>query len=96
MIRAYVDGKRYGCPASLILTRATDPHALTLLKRFRDEVLSRSALGRAIIDLYYFWGPAISDILQENDLLRKGATGILRGILPVVEKILTFSNAPVS
>ncbi|MCX8044676.1 MAG: hypothetical protein N3B18_11220, partial [Desulfobacterota bacterium] len=43
-----------------------DPEALTLLRRFRDEVLAATEEGRALINLYYGVSPWLVTLLDRN------------------------------
>jgi hypothetical protein len=42
-----------------------DCHELQVLRRFRDDVLLESAMGRAMVDLYYEVAPAIAAKLAD-------------------------------
>jgi hypothetical protein len=44
---------------------------LGVLRKFRDAVLSRSPLGRRLIDLYYQYSPALSRTMPRHEVLRK-------------------------
>ena len=40
---------------------------LNILRGFRDEVLSKTPAGQAIIRLYYEWSPAIVTAMEEDE-----------------------------
>lgn len=46
------------------------PHVLAL-RHFRDTKLKKSNLGRAFVQLYYFAGPPVADVIAESELLRR-------------------------
>jgi hypothetical protein len=53
---------------------------LEALRRFRDEVLAKSALGRAAIQAYYSLSPAAVDLIEDNAFLQE-KVGALAGWL---------------
>lgn len=59
-------------PACFVATVAFGPDApeLTVLRRFRDDVLSRSMSGRAFISLYYRHGPALAAVVEARPGLK--------------------------
>jgi len=50
--------------------QSNDNRQLALFREFRDRVLLTSAHGKALVDAYYTYGPAIAVALNENELLR--------------------------
>jgi hypothetical protein len=42
-----------------------------LLRNFRDTVLSKTAEGQALIELYYRWSPILAQAIREDDQLRE-------------------------
>ena len=59
------------------------------LYRFRDEVLSRTELGRAYTDLYYQHAAEVTQLLKRNPRLAlKVATSVASG-LPYVRRVLS-------
>jgi hypothetical protein len=56
------------CPAELIYGK--DSAEVQQLRHFRDNVLSKTPQGRAIIELYYDWSPAMVKAMQEAAALR--------------------------
>ena len=79
---AKVNGKQYGCP--LIFVLGEDSNELDLLRRFRDEVLCKTPIGRNIIKLYYQWSPAIVEAMEENKIFREKIREIIDGFLPII------------
>lgn len=51
-----------------------DSEEVELLRKYRDEVLSKTPEGRKIIRLYYEWSPVIVELLEEDTLLREYLT----------------------
>jgi hypothetical protein len=58
-----------------------------LLRRFRDSVLQKTVLGELAVEAYYTFGPAVSGVVGESDLLRTTARSILD---PIVERVRGF------
>ncbi len=55
-----------------------------MLRRFRDLMLRKTALGELAVETYYTFGPALSGLIGESDLLRATARDALE---PVVSKV---------
>ncbi len=60
-----------------------------MLRRFRDGVLQRSVLGELAVEAYYTFGPAVSGLVGESDLLRATARSFLG---PVVDRVRRFKH----
>jgi uncharacterized repeat protein (TIGR01451 family) len=46
-----------------------DPHVMEL-RRFRDNVLMKSGIGRSFVSMYYRYSPPIADVIAGNETLR--------------------------
>lgn len=55
-----------------------------MLRRFRDNMLQQTVLGQLAVDAYYTFGPAVSGVVGESDLLRATARSFLD---PVVDRV---------
>lgn len=55
-----------------------------LLRRFRDNLLRRTALGELAVETYYTFGPSVAGVVGESDLLRETARDLLA---PVVQRV---------
>jgi hypothetical protein len=58
-----------------------------MLRRFRDGVLQKTVLGELAVEAYYTFGPAVSGVVGESDLLRATARSFLD---PIVERVRGF------
>jgi hypothetical protein len=57
---------------------------VTLLRQFRDAMLSDSVLGQLAVSTYYTFGPAVSGVVGESDLLRATSRTLLAPVVRVV------------
>jgi len=83
------------CPATVALER--EEYNLSLLRKFRDEVLAEDVLGEEYIDLFYHHAPEISWLLLRDAELRSRTSHLLRMLLPQIRSLLegyevTFTN----
>jgi hypothetical protein len=60
-----------------------------MLRRFRDGVLQRTVLGELAVEAYYTFGPAVSGLVGESDLLRATARSFLG---PIVDRVRRFQH----
>jgi len=72
-------GRAGVCPAELIYGK--NSQEVQQLKNFRDNVLSKTAQGRAIIKLYYDWSPAVVKGMKEAAALKEEVKKSLDGVL---------------
>jgi hypothetical protein len=57
---------------------------VSVLRAFRDSMLSRSILGELAVEAYYTFGPAMAGVIGESDVLRATARVALT---PVIERV---------
>jgi hypothetical protein len=57
---------------------------LRILRKFRDEVLSKTPLGQEIIRLYYEWSPAIAKAMEEDEEFREDVKEMIDAVLGLV------------
>jgi len=88
VIHATVDGVRYGynCPAALAL--GADSNDLDILRKFRDEVLSKTSVGQEMIELYYQLSPAIVKAMREDKKFKVAVQEMIEEILPLLRKTI--------
>ncbi|MEZ4362613.1 MAG: fibronectin type III domain-containing protein [Kofleriaceae bacterium] len=62
---------------------------VSMLRRFRDSMLSSSVLGQLAVSAYYTFGPAVAGVVGESELLRSTARAALD---PVVSRVGTLTR----
>jgi len=67
------------CPAEVMFQG--EPETLNQLRKFRDQVLSKTPAGKTFIKLYYRFAPEISALLSANQELRLQARTALKRLL---------------
>ena len=79
------------CPEDWCSARTAlnnDPEKIDTLRRFRDEVLSKTPLGREYITLYYRWSPVVVQMMQEDEELKEEVQILLEELLPLIKEML--------
>jgi len=66
----------------------SDQTKIETLRRFRDEVLAKTPVGREYIRLYYQWSPAIVQAMEEDEELKAEVKELIEELLPLIEKTL--------
>ncbi|MCK5422614.1 MAG: hypothetical protein KAJ08_10640 [Deltaproteobacteria bacterium] len=70
------------CPSEEIYGEYTEE--TELLRKFRDEVISKTPAGQEFIKLYYQWSPSIVIPMRGDKTFKKQVKGIIDGILPLI------------
>jgi uncharacterized repeat protein (TIGR01451 family) len=69
--------------ATAIYGSDSHPYIKTL-REFRDDVLMRSAWGKELVDFYYRHSPPVACFIEEHDLARKLAAGIITPLVLII------------
>ena len=64
-----------------------------LLRKFRNEVLSKNQLGRSFIEMYYHYSPALAEWAWDKPLVRAFALHFLAPLEMIAWTILKFTQA---
>jgi outer membrane protein assembly factor BamB len=72
------------CPVTFALREDSREGDLTILRRFRDEVLTKTPEGQEVIKLYYQWGPMIVDVMEKDEEFKKDITETIDGVLELI------------
>ena len=59
-----------------------------MIRRYRDEVLSKSPVGREIIELFYEWSPTVSQAIEEDEEFRQEVKELIDEMLPMIEEVV--------
>jgi hypothetical protein len=57
---------------------------LVLLREFRNDLLSQSAIGQEFIKLYYQWSPLIVKVMQEDEEFKEEVRELLDRVLMLI------------
>jgi hypothetical protein len=60
------------------------PKVITL-RRFRDRVLTKNSLGRAVIRLYYHLGPSLAAVISRNNRLKTAVKSVLEQMTLILQ-----------
>lgn len=82
----FINSKSVSCPATTALKEDSREKDLRILRKFRDEVLSKTPAGQKLIRLYYAWSPVIVEAMEADENFMKQVQKIFDGIMPLVEK----------
>jgi len=83
-------------PASCLMeTVVKDQDILSMLRTFRDEVLSTSPGGREIIELYYYLSPTVVTMVKQDETFKEVVREMLEAILPLVKISLDIQDVGV-
>jgi hypothetical protein len=72
------------CPASAVL--GADDHQLDTLRKFRDQVMAKSMMGKKMIRLYYSYSEMLTAALAVNPCFKICAAIALDAVMPFIEK----------
>ncbi len=59
---------------------------MKLLRYFRDHVLNTTPEGQELIRLYYFWSPALVNIMQSDEEFKSWVQDRIDEVLPLIEE----------
>ena len=59
-------------------------YEVKLLRKYRNEVLSKSLVGQEIIKLYKLWSPAIVKAMAEDEEFKEGVKEFVDELLPLL------------
>ena len=63
-----------------------DSEETVLLRYYRDNVLSQTQEGQALIKLYYLWSPVILKAMEGDDEFKEEVKQMIDGVLPMIER----------
>jgi len=71
------------CVATYLLGQK-HPH-ISILRQFRDNILSQTPEGRELIKLYYLWSPVIVKAMEQDEEFKEEVKQMIDGVLPMIE-----------
>jgi hypothetical protein len=82
--RGNLYGVIYGTPQLCAVQEiyGEDSREVALLRNVRDNLLSKTSEGKAFIELYYQWSPAIVTALQEDGVVKEELRQMIDSIIP--------------
>jgi hypothetical protein len=82
--RGNLYGVVYGTPQLCAVEEiyGEDSSEVALLRNARDTLLNKTPEGKALIELYYQWSPAIAKALQEDGVVKEELKKMIDSILP--------------
>jgi len=78
------------CAAEAIYGENTEE--TELLRKYRDNVLSKTPEGQEIIKTYYKFSPKVTRLLEQRPLLKNRARTFIDGMLPKIREKVEESN----
>jgi len=78
--------KKTGCYIATAVYGSYDAPEVLVLRRFRDEFLAHSVLGRSFINIYYFLSPPFAERLKNTHRINAGIRSVLNRFVSHVEK----------
>lgn len=76
------------CPTADLLGEK-DEH-LTIVRRFRDEILINTETGNKLVEIYYKNGNTITKIFDKSPIVRRISKQLLEASIPIMELIIAF------
>jgi len=70
------------CPMAIAL--GSESKDLDTLRKFRDEVLSKTPVGQEVIKLYYQWSPVIVEAMDADEDFKQEVKELVDKILPLI------------
>ena len=54
------------------------------MRKFRDEMLSKTPEGKLLMELYYLWSPVITKAMEEDEAIKEEIKEMIDGIMPLI------------
>lgn len=76
------------------LSELAPAKSLQLLRRFRDDIMSRTGIGRHLTDLYYRCSPRLRELVRCRPGLRAACAELLETALPLIAAAAAGRDTP--
>jgi len=73
-----------GCPFTIFYGKNSEE--VELLRKYRDEILSKTVEGKKLIQLYYLWSPVITNAMEADEEFKKEVKEMIDELLPMIEE----------
>ena len=77
-----------GAPCPIFIALKNDEKKIETLRKFRDEVLSKTPIGQEYIRLYYQWSPFIVQAMEEDEEFKQEVKELIEQLLPMIEAMV--------
>jgi hypothetical protein len=77
---------RPSCPVTFVMRGHSQEGNIIILRKFRDEVLSKTPAGQEIIGLYYEWNQVIVKAMEEDEEFREDVKEVIDGFLVLIRE----------
>ena len=77
---------RPSCPVTFVMRGHSQEGNIIILRKFRDEVLSKTPAGQEIIGLYYEWSQVIVKAMEEDEEFREDVKEVIDGFLVLIRE----------
>jgi hypothetical protein len=84
----YCENLCYWQQCLLISALNNDEIKIATLRKFRDEVLSKTPVGREYIKFYYEWSPFIVRAMEEDEEFKQEVQALIEQLLPMIEAMV--------
>lgn len=80
----FVETPLPSCP--IVALYGEDSDEVALLRRFRDTILTSTAQGQELVQLYYTWSPVLLRSILEGGAVKKDLKEMVDAVLPLVRE----------
>lgn len=85
---AYAEISISGCVVESIY--GAQSRVVETLRYYRDNALSQTPEGRALIKLYYLWSPVIVKAMEQDEEFKEEIKEMIDGVLPMIEDAVNY------
>lgn len=83
------DDKRLTCFIATVCYSNPYAHEVVNFRKYRDQILLKSKIGRVLVSIYYFFSPSFADFLYQRPFLKRFIKSTLNIIHKHIESKIT-------